>query len=689
MGKWKKLTTFAPALAAVIVAACAGISLNGYTAPVYAVEQPESLATPEPEQDTAEKKDDTKKKEDSKKKTADTEAELVAAVGSGSFELADGTYEGSGTGYGGTITVSVVLKDKTIQSISIVSAPGEDASFLNRAKGVIDRIIAAQSVEVDTVSGATFSSKGILAAVKNALTGQEDTSKPAASGASGGGASSGGTVTVSKIEEPAAYRDGTYYGIGTGFGGTMKVCVVVSGGKIASIDIVEDNDTPSYFSSASSLISTILSTQSTNVDTVSGATYSSRGIIEAVRSALSQAAVNGSSNTAGNGQSNTSNGNSSQNNGGNSNGQNNNSSTAKGSFPYQDGIYYGTAAGFQGDIKVAVALQDQTIKAVLILENEDDETFFNRAKVVADRIVDGQKTDVDLVSGATYSSRGIQNAVKQALENAKKVTNGETIPDNGTNSGDTTTIPEGKFPYAEGIYYGTGEGYLGDITMAVVIQDETIKAILVTESEDDEAFLKRAKQVAKDVVKKQTLEVDTVSGATYSSKGILAAIEEALKEAERITEEKKNPTPTPTETPSPTETPAPTPTEAPKPTETPTPAPTETPEQRIYQDGEYTAIAVCEPDEDEDFAAYQLSVTVTIENDKIVALSNINGDGGSENASYIRRAAEGTSKIKGISTQILETGTLENIDTVSRATCSSKAILAACQNALNAAKVTP
>ncbi len=686
MGKWKKLTAFAPALAAVIVAACAGISLNGYTAPVYAVEQPEALVTPESEQDTdtAEKKDDTKKKEDTKK-TTDTEAELVAAVGSGSFELADGTYEGSGTGFGGTITVSVVLKDKTIQSISIVSAPGEDATFLNRAKGVIDRIIASQSVDVDTVSGATFSSKGILAAVKNALTGQEDTSEPAStSGAAGGGASSGGSVTVSKIEEPAAYRDGTYYGTGTGFGGTMKVCVVVSGGKIASIDIVENSDTPSYLSSASSLISTIISTQSTNVDTVSGATYSSRGIIEAVRSALSQAAVSGSSSTNGSSQNNTNSGNNSQNNNGNS--QNNNSSASKGSFPYKDGIYYGTAAGFQGDIKVAVALQDQTIKAVLILENEDDETFFNRAKVVADRIVDEQKTDVDLVSGATYSSRGIQNAVKQALENAKKATNGETVPDDGTNSGDTTTIPEGKFPYEEGIYYGTGEGYLGDITTAVVIQDETIKAILVTESEDDEAFLKRAKQTAKDVVKNQTLEVDTVSGATYSSKGILAAIEEALKEAERVTEEKKNPTPTETPTPTPTETPAPT--ETPEPSETPTPTPTETPDQRIYQDGQYTAIAVCEPDEDEDFNAYQLSVTVTIENDKIVALSDITGDGDSQNASYIRRAAEGTSKIKGVAAQILETGTLENIDTVSRATCSSKAILEACQNALDAAKVT-
>ena len=680
MGKWRKLTAFAPALAAVIVAACAGISLNGYTAPVYAVEQPEALVTPEPEQDTdaAEKKDDTKKKEDTRK-TSDTEAEMIAAVGSGSFELADGTYEGSGTGFGGTITVSVVLKDKTIQSISIVSAPGEDATFLNRAKGVIDRIIASQSVDVDTVSGATFSSKGILTAVKNALTGQADTSEPASASGAAGGASSGGSVTVSKIEEPAAYRDGTYYGTGTGFGGTMKVCVVISGGKIASIDIVENSDTPSYLSSASSLISAIISTQSTNVDTVSGATYSSRGIIEAVRSALSQAAVNGSSDTNGGSQNNS--GNNSQNNGSGNN-QNNNSSASKGSFPYKDGIYYGTAAGFQGDIKVAVALQEQAIKAVLILENEDDETFFNRAKVVADRIVDGQKIDVDLVSGATYSSRGIQNAVKQALENAKKATNGETVPDNGTNSGDTTTIPEGKFPYEEGIYYGTGEGYLGEIKTAVVIQDETIKAILVTESEDDEIFLKRAKQTAKDVVKKQTLEVDTVSGATYSSKGILEAIKEALKEAERVTEEKKNPTPPPTETPTPA------PTETPEPTETPDPTPTETPEQKIYQDGQYTAIAVCEPDEDGDFTAYQLSVTVTIENDKIVALSDITGDGDDQNASYIRRASEGTSKIKGVSAQILETGTLENIDTVSRATCSSKAILEACRNALDAAKVT-
>ena len=63
----------------------------------------------------------------------------------------------------------------------------------------------------------------------------------------------------------------------------------------------------------------------------------------------------------------------------------------------------------------------------------------------------------------------------------------------------------------------------------MVIQDKTIKAILITESEDDEAFLGRAKKVASDIVEKQTVEVDTVSGATYSSVGILDAVKDALK----------------------------------------------------------------------------------------------------------------------------------------------------------------
>lgn len=46
---------------------------------------------------------------------------------------------------------------------------------------------------------------------------------------------------------PGAYKDGTYYGTGTGFGGTLKVKVEISGGKITDIQIMENQDGSEYF----------------------------------------------------------------------------------------------------------------------------------------------------------------------------------------------------------------------------------------------------------------------------------------------------------------------------------------------------------------------------------------------------------------------------------------------------------
>ena len=81
----------------------------------------------------------------------------------------DGTYTGEAEGYGGTIQVEVTLSDDEITSINVVSASGEDSAYLYQAEGVIDSIISAQSTDVDTVSGATFSSTGMLNAVDDAL----------------------------------------------------------------------------------------------------------------------------------------------------------------------------------------------------------------------------------------------------------------------------------------------------------------------------------------------------------------------------------------------------------------------------------------------------------------------------------------------------------------------------------------
>ena len=280
----EKIKIYAPLGVSLVVAACVVISLSTYQAKAS-----------EPSKD---------KKQQVSESMADTETETENATedtqtATGSFDLADGVYKGSATGFSGPVTVAVTIMDKKITSIDILSST-DDEAFFNRAKGVIDRIISSQSLDVDVVSGATYSSNGIIGAVKNALTGEKDNgvtgkSKQESTSESESDSSS---AEIAAVQDASAYKDGTYYGTGKGFAGNIKVKVDIAGGKISAISIVSTKDGDSYVKSASSLLDTIVEKQSTNVDTVSGATFSSRGIIAAVRSALSQAAV--SENTAGN-----------------------------------------------------------------------------------------------------------------------------------------------------------------------------------------------------------------------------------------------------------------------------------------------------------------------------------------------------------------------------------------------------
>ena len=263
MSDYKKVTAFAPLIATIILGGCMAITVVNYVAPTYEIKAGEIKAA-----------DDNKQEENN-----------VIAVGN--FDLADGVYRGVGTGFAGKITVSVEIKDKTITAINVLEVEADDAAFFNRAKGVIDKIIASQSLDVDVVSGATYSSNGIISAVKNALTGESDDNTVAKTN------SSSKSTVLDKVDDPKAYRDGTYYGTGTGFGGKITVQVDISGGKIADIKITDHSDGASYIQKAQAIITNVIATQSTNVDTVSGATYSSVGIIEAIRNALSQAAVQG------------------------------------------------------------------------------------------------------------------------------------------------------------------------------------------------------------------------------------------------------------------------------------------------------------------------------------------------------------------------------------------------------------
>ncbi|MEA4915824.1 MAG: FMN-binding protein [Christensenella sp.] len=217
----------------------------------------------------------------------------------------DGTYQGSASGFHGETSVSVAVENGYINKISVLST-GDDPEFFNQAKAsIIPAIVRAQSVGVDTVSGATFSSNGLIGAVKTALSGalngssdvsiiETDPSSQTPTPVLTPSPSPVPTPTSNPTATPGnagpiALADGVYTGTGDGFRGKTKVAVTVAGGYMTEIKILSYQDDEKYFSHAKkTLIPAVISAQSVEVDTVSGATYSSMGILEAILNALGE-----------------------------------------------------------------------------------------------------------------------------------------------------------------------------------------------------------------------------------------------------------------------------------------------------------------------------------------------------------------------------------------------------------------
>lgn len=514
--------------------------------------------------------------------TAETTKKNTTKKGKkGTIDVKDGTYKGSANGYGGKVTVNVTVSKKTMTAIDVVSAPGETDSFFQRAKGVIDEMLTAQSTDVDVVSGATYSSNGIIGAVKNALFGTESNNATAA--AANAGNAGGSAPSVSKVSESGTWKDGTYTGSGKGFGGTISVKVTVEDGKISAIDVTSaSGETASYFSKAKGIIPKMISGQTTNVDAASGATYSSNGIITAVRNALSKAET-GKSSTKKKKKKNKKN--KKKNSGSDSN--NNIAAPAEG---YEDGTYTGSAACSGEQFKEYSVTANVTIKNGKISAVEISSTakgtnlkqFMSRDEVknLPSFIVSKNGTSgVDAVSGATYSSHAIFNAVNDALSKAKK------------NSSSTEK------------------------------KEET------TTEKKEETTTEKKEETTTEKKEETTTE----------------------KKEETTTEKKEETTENPDE-------------------------------EKNYKNGTYKVSVSCEPDEDEDFDPYTISMDITIKKDKITEISNITANTNSTNKAYTNDAK------KGMVSKIVANGNADGVNTVAGATCSSKAIKDACQKAFNAAK---
>lgn len=523
---------------------------------------------------------------ESRAATAETTKKNTTKKGKkGAIDVKDGTYKGSANGYGGKVTVNVTVSKKTMTAIDVVSAPGETDSFFQRAKGVIDEMLTAQSTDVDVVSGATYSSNGIIGAVKNALFGTESNNATAA--AANAGNAGGSAPSVSKVSESGTWKDGTYTGSGKGFGGTISVKVTVKNGKISAIDVTSaSGETASYFSKAKGIIPKMISGQTTNVDVASGATYSSNGIITAVRNALSKAET-GKSSTKKKKKKNKKN--KKKNSGSNSNNNNNNiTAPAEG---YEDGTYTGSAACSGEQFKEYSVTANVTIKNGKISAVEISSTakgtnlkqFMSRDEIknLPSLIVSKNGTSgVDAVSGATYSSHAIFNAVNDALSKAKKNSSSTEKKEETTTEKKEETTTEKKEETTtekkeetttekkeetttekkeettenpdEGKNYKNGTYKVSitcepdedeDFDPYTISMDITIKKDKITEisnitantNSTNKAYTNDAKKgmVSKIIANGNADGVNTVAGATCSSKAIKDACQKAFNAAKK------------------------------------------------------------------------------------------------------------------------------------------------------------
>lgn len=508
----------------------------------------------------------------------------------------DGTYQGSGTGFGGTITVQVTVSDGKITAVDILSASGETGSYFASAQGVVSKVLSSQSPNVDAVSGATYSSNGIIQAVQNALSqaGNSDSATPTP------------TPTPKPAKKPkkdtsVSYKDGVYEGQAEGFDGTVTVKVTIKNGKIKKISNT-NTDTPEFFNKAWKTIkSNVISRQSTSeIDTVSGATFSSNGILGALSQALSKADQSGTTDS-----------------------KEEDITPTPTAVPdetvtpiptelpqptktpdnpsdeqpvvnlLKDGTYTGSAMGYSGQVNITLTIKDGKITEVTNT-NSDTRSFFNKAwRSIQPKILEKQSTEgIDTVSGATFSSMGILDASKIALEQAKNTEVQPSVTPEPTEAPDSTEkpeptntpkptsvpepttapeptavpepteapaptsapeptdtpensvtpeptatpepTPEPAGAYTDGTYTGIGEGNDGPDSVQVTVTISGGQIVGATYfSYDDEEYADTAWEgILGQVMGKQSADsIDTVSGCTYSSQGIIQAFRNALNQA--------------------------------------------------------------------------------------------------------------------------------------------------------------
>lgn len=367
----------------------------------------------------------------------------------------DGVYTGTADGYNGPINVEVTVEGGSITDVKVLShndSPGISDPAIEQIPAAM---VEGNTTEVEVVSGASFTSNGIMAAVNNALSGEpgEASEAPADD-----------AEEEEVVIEPSdnVFTDGTYEATVDGHNGPLSVEVIVEGGVITSVEVTEHEETEGLADPAIENISAnIVTRNGTDVDVVSGATVTSEAIIAAVEQALGLGKANVTA------------------------------------AAVADGVYEGVADGGQGPITVEVTVADGAITDVVIKEHtETPEITDDAIANIPGAIVEANSTEVEVVSGATYASKGIMAAVDNALL-----------------AGATA-------------YQVTVEGHNGPMTVVAEVTDGTITNVEVIEHSETDGLADPAlTDVTAAIVEANSTDVEVVSGATVTSEAIIEAVD--------------------------------------------------------------------------------------------------------------------------------------------------------------------
>lgn len=285
------------------------------------------------------------------------------------------------------------------------------------------------------------------------------------------------------------YKDGTYTGVSAGYRPNFEVSVTVLNDKITRIIILSNNESVGYRESPFNIIpQRIIERQSTAVPVVSGATFTCNGIRSAVENALNKAML--------------------------ANLPIDSDPETPSPEPSSDGTNTATP-----DITPTPSITDENPSGL------PDETYNTPGVSPSESMKNTPSHTVEKSPESTPAPSSSISSQDPALTPSHE----PSLTPTPTQT--PTPTPVNK-KYNDGEYTGTGGGYSNIITVKVTILNDKIISIVITEHEESDygtAFT----DIPKRIIDSQSTNVDIVSGATWSSKGVIQGVGEALRKALR------------------------------------------------------------------------------------------------------------------------------------------------------------